>query len=246
MHIPVLHGLIDRRILANFRGDPAVLAQFLPAPFRPQVVHGWGMAGICLIRLKHVRPRWFPAPIGFSSENAAHRIAVEWDEQGAVQRGVYIPRRDTSSRWNALVGGRLFPGVHHHARFDVTESMERLSVGVTSDDGTRILVDGHITDAWPSSSIFPSLHDASEFFKAGSVGYSATGRPGVYDGLELETREWQAVPLAVDRIESSFFQNTALFPAGSVEFDCALLMRRLEHAWHSRAALRCEPCLSPA
>src|SRR5690348_4792849 len=97
MQIPVLRGLIDRRILVNYRVDPEVLARLLPAPFRPKLIHGAGIAGICLIRLKQTRPRFLPPVLGFASENAAHRIAVEWD-QG---EGVFVPRRDTSSRLNA-------------------------------------------------------------------------------------------------------------------------------------------------
>ena len=82
MRIPTIRGSIDRRILANFRVDPEVLATILPSPFRPQTVNGFGIAGICLIRLKHIRTKNFPAFLGISSENAAHRIAVEWDAEG--------------------------------------------------------------------------------------------------------------------------------------------------------------------
>ena len=135
MRIPVITGVIDRRILANWRCDPSVLAKLLPAPFRPKLARGYGIAGVCLIRLQAIRPAWAPAGLGISSENAAHRIAVEWDESGTdgravLREGVYIPRRDTSSRFNTLVGGRLFPGVHHHATFDVREQGGRLHVGV--------------------------------------------------------------------------------------------------------------------
>ena len=78
MQFPAMRGIIDRRILANFRVDPDVLAKVLPCPFRPKLVNGKGIAGICLIRLKQIRPRFVPAFMGISSENAAHRIAVEW------------------------------------------------------------------------------------------------------------------------------------------------------------------------
>src|SRR3984893_10338567 len=98
MRIPVVQGLIDRRILVNFRVDPDVLTRMLPKPFRPKLVRGAGMAGVCLIRLKHIRPRFLPSFVGIGSENAAHRIAVEWDENGQYREGVFIPRRDTSSR----------------------------------------------------------------------------------------------------------------------------------------------------
>jgi hypothetical protein len=61
MQIPIMRGIIDRRILVNFRVDPTVLAGLLPAPFRPKLVKGVGMAGVCLIRLKDIRLRWLPS-----------------------------------------------------------------------------------------------------------------------------------------------------------------------------------------
>ena len=238
MKIPTMQGVIDRRILANFHVDPDVLARVLPDPFRPKLVKGKGIAGICLIRLKQIRPRFVPSFLGISSENAAHRIAVEWDEHGETKQGVYIPRRDTSSRLNTLVGGRLFPGVHHHAQFRVKEQADHYSVVMESDnDNTRIAVEGHVTTDWPKGSVFDSLHEASRFFECGSLGYSATRKPGEYDGLELRTFKWDVESLAVERIESSFFDDDHRFPGGTVGFDCALLMRNIHHEWHGRPSL---------
>jgi hypothetical protein len=42
-------------------------------------------------------------------------------------------------------------------------------------------------------------------------------------------------------VRSSFFEDGSLFPRGSIEFDCALLMRGIEHEWHGRADLCCAP-----
>ena len=67
MQIPILRGVIDRRILVNYHVDPSVLAPLLPAPFRPKIINGLGMVGICLIRLKHIRPRFFPRWLGVPS-----------------------------------------------------------------------------------------------------------------------------------------------------------------------------------
>ena len=125
MNVPTIKGIIDRRLLVNFRVDPLILSRVLPS-LRPQMVNGFGIAGICLIRLKGLHPTWLPSLPGWSSENAAHRIAVEWDRDGEVCRGVYIPRRDTDSRLAVGVGGRFFPGIHHHARFDVREDKSRM------------------------------------------------------------------------------------------------------------------------
>ena len=89
MTLPLLAGEIERRILVNYRVDPAAVGRVLPAPFRPQTIHGYAVAGICLIRLGSMRPRFLPAWAGLRSENAAHRIAVEWDTPAGTKTGVY-------------------------------------------------------------------------------------------------------------------------------------------------------------
>jgi hypothetical protein len=238
MRIPVIRGVIDRRILVNYHVDPAVLARLLPPPFRPKVVHGVGMVGICLIRLTRLRPAFLPSWLGVSSENAAHRAAVEWDDGGSLREGVYIRRRDTDSRLNAWAGGRLFPGIHHHAKFQAEETADRYHVAVRSDDGvTRVEVRGRRAGALPASSVFGSPGEASAFFRAGSLGYSATRRPSRFQGFELRCRNWWAEPLDVEDVRSSFFEDESLFPRGSIGFDCALLMRGIEHEWHGRPDL---------
>jgi hypothetical protein len=197
-----------------------------------------GMSGVCLIRLNQIRPRFLPAFLEISSENAAHRIAVEWDEDGEQKQGVFIPRRDTSSMLNTLAGGRLFPGVHHHARFQVKEEGDHFRVAVESDDRrTHLLVDGYVGSEWPTTSVFSSVAEASRFFEQGSVGYSVTSRPGEFDGLELCSHHWHVRPLIVEQVESSFFEDRDQFPAGSVAFDSALLMQQIDHEWHGRGSL---------
>ena len=51
MRLPNLEGLVERRLLVNYRVDPEVATRLLPSPFRLQLVNGWAVAGICLIRL---------------------------------------------------------------------------------------------------------------------------------------------------------------------------------------------------
>ena len=240
MRLPVVRGVIDRRILVNYRVDPDVLAPLLPPPFRPKLFRGAALVGICLIRLKQLRPAFLPAWLGVTSENAAHRSAVIWEDGDVTREGVYVRRRDTNSWLNTLTGGRLFPGFHHHAAFDVRESSEQLSVSMRSDDGeTNLSVRGQLVTAWPTSSIFPSLAEASTFFEAGALGYSATPTNSRFQGLELRCRNWHVDPLNVEEVRSNFFENESLFPKGTIEFDCALLMRNIAHEWHEQADLCC-------
>jgi hypothetical protein len=233
MKIPPLHGLIERRILLNFTADPADVERLLPAPFRPKLYQGKAVVGICLIRLKDVKPKGLPDFIGISSENGAHRIAVEWEEDGLLKEGVYVPRRDTSLRLNALAGGRLFPGKHYLAKFDVAEAAGSYHIAFTSSDGTRVRVEAQETAGFNPTSIFGTLANVSDFLEKGAVGYSPNGYK--LEGLRLATYTWQMKPLAVKSVYSSFFASEALFPAGSVQFDNALLMTRIEHEWHQVA-----------
>ncbi|MEM8670395.1 MAG: DUF2071 domain-containing protein [Planctomycetota bacterium] len=240
MRLPAIRGIIDRRILANYRVDPAFMSAALPRPFRPKLVGGYAIGGICLIRLKQIRPKHFPLPWGIGSENAAHRIAVEWDANGEIAQGVYIPRRDTNSLLNSLAGGRVFPGVHHHATFKVTEGSDHFSVTMESNDNTaNVHVSGSITGQFPQSSVFESIESASHFFERGSVGYSDTQVAGLFDGLELACETWHVDSLDVDAIRSSYFEDPSRFPVGTTEFDCALLMRNIVHEWHGRPDLCC-------
>lgn len=232
MRIPTIRGVIDRRILVNYRVAPEVLARHLPAPFRPRLVRGAALVGACLIRLREVRPTFLPSWLGIRSENAAHRAAVEWDQEGLPREGVYIHRRDTSSRFNALVGGRVFPGIHHHARFHVHETADHFEIALDSDDGaTHLAVVAELADRLPQTSLFASLEEASRFFQGGAVGYSATPDPERFHGLELRCHTWQVEPLAVRSVASSYFDDRSRFPEGSITFDCALLMRGIAHDW---------------
>ena len=49
----------------------------------------------------------------------------------------------------------------------------------------------------------------------------------------------EAQPLAVGEVRSSYFDDRSKFPEGSAIFDCALLMRGIEHEWHSRESINC-------
>lgn len=234
MRLPTIQGTIRRRILANFRVDPEVMQRQLPARFTPKLQNGFAVAGICMIRLDHIRPKLTPELIGVSSENAAHRVAVLWTEDGQTKEGVFISRRDTNSKLNALMGGRVFPGEHHASTFHVEENGNSISINMQSlDQIVSVSIEGRIGDELPSTSIFSSLAEASSFFEGGAVGYSVTGDEDRLDGLRLKTKEWRVEPLTVDRLYSSYFSDETKFPTHSVEFDHALIMKNVSHEWHT-------------
>jgi hypothetical protein len=136
-----------------------------------------------------------------------------------------------------LAGGRIFPGIHHLADFDVQETPERLELALESLDGnTRVAVAGAPATNLPASSVFGSLAEASRFFELGCCGYSPDSR-GHFEGIELRTQGWSVIPFEIGDLRSSFFDSKERFPAGSTEFDCALLMRDVPHEWHALPAV---------
>jgi hypothetical protein len=232
MRQPRLSSVVERRLLVNYRVDPDAAARLLPEPLRPQLVHGYAVAGICLLRLGSVRPTWAPKAFGLRSENAAHRIAVEWDTPDGVEAGVYIPRRDTASRLNAWAGGCLFPGEHGRADFEVHETPDEVHVALATWDGdTRVDVTVELSDQLRGSELFADLAEASRFFRGGAKGYSATRSDRHLDGMELHTDVWHVEAGRVRSASSSFFDDPDRFPSGSATLDCALVMRNVPACW---------------
>ncbi|WP_393094444.1 hypothetical protein [Halobacteriovorax sp. HFRX-1_3] len=216
------------------------MKKVLPAPFKPISVNGYGIGGICLIRLKNIRPNFFPQYFGVSSENAAHRFAVYWyDEKGIKHEGVYIPRRDTSLFLNSLVGGRVFPGIHHYSKFRTKEESGNYEVSFNCpNDGTYLSINANETQTFPSSSIFKNLEHVSTFFRKGAIGYSPNKKLRKFEGLELITNKWEVSNLKVNEVTTSFLNDGLLFPNGSVSFDNALLMKNITHTWKSHSDLQ--------
>lgn len=248
MTLPVITGLIRRRLLINFRADPEVTQRLLPAGLQPKLHDANAIVGICLIRLEEIRPKGLPAFVGIASENAAHRIAVEWTgSDGKREEGVFIPRRDTDSTLNVMLGGRVFPGIHHHSRFEVKDDGKRVFLSMTPDEErARIEVRGGEAASLPPSSCFRSLDESSAFFERGCVGYSTADDPDRLDGLKLSTHEWEVRPLDVTDVHSGFFYDESRFPKGSIEFDHGLIMRDLHHDWLALEPFRPRAASTPA
>lgn len=238
LRLPTIQGIIRRRLLVNFEVDAEIAQRQLPARFRPKLHEGKAIAGICLIRLEHIRPKGWPETVGMSSENGAHRIAVLWDEDGATREGVFIPRRDTNSTFNHLLGGRLFPGEQHSASFEVQESETEISLSMKAkDNAVAVEVSGSVAESLPANSIFKSLQAASTFFEKGSLGLSVTNDPQRLDSIALKTDQWRVEPVDLKSVYSSYFADESKFPKGSARFDHALLMRNINHEWLSASDL---------
>jgi hypothetical protein len=236
---------IERRLLINYRIDPDVVSWHLPPPFRPHLVSGWGVGGVCLIRLGAVRPGDLPSAMGLTTENVAHRFAVEWDDDEGTQVGVFIPRRDTNSLLTALAGNRIFPGRHHLARFEVDDKGPDIHISVSSRDGTVDLSAKAHEGTELGGQLFSSVQSAIDFFRQGAQGYSPQGTIDHLAGVHLECARWDARPVTVNSVKSSTFDDPDAFPPGSCTVDFGLVMRDLPARWVADGVLTPRPHLQP-
>jgi hypothetical protein len=233
--LPTLEGVIARRTLLNYWIDPEVVRPLVPKELELATVDGLAVAGTCLIRLEHLRPKHVPSAIGISSENMAHRIAIRYrpKDEGELRDGVFVWRRQTDRGMVKLLGGRLFPGVHGRSKFEVEKKDNGLEYRVTSEDpGTNVELSVRSIDAWPGSRLFSEFDDVRTFFEKGDHGFSCTLKGDQLEGMQLRTTVWNMEPLIVERVASAFYDDTERFPKGSIGLDGAVLMRGIPHEWH--------------
>ena len=232
--LPRITGTIDRRILLNYRAPLDLVAGLLPAPFQARSVNGFALIGVCLIRFKALRPAFLPPVLGISSENAAHRISIVWSDDEGTRTGVYVTRRDTNSRFVKLTGGRIFPGVHGLAKFDVEETSDRVAISIRDPNGVLVSLSGQISNEF-SSQVFASHAGASRYFQDDRIGYSPTRREQELEGLQLNCHEWVTSNLRIDK--SYVREFSALSP--EIQFDHALIMHGVSHDWSEVPRLCC-------
>jgi hypothetical protein len=240
MTFPV-RTVIDRRLLLTVRMEPSVVQRLLPDGLRPHLVDGSAVGGICFLRLRDLRPAGLAVP-GVATENVAHRFAIMRDDAGGEMAGVFVPRRDTSSRVAALLGGRLIEGELLRARFGVHDAGTRLCIDVEGRGGFQVQVSAHATDA-STSSLFGTVEEESCFYQDACTAYSPNHRRKVVEAVELKSERWTGTPMEVEYFHSSVFDNTAIFPRGSWTLDSAMLVRNIRAEWRpgtrSPSSLEC-------
>lgn len=246
MKMSAIRGRIARRVLINVRIKPDVLDAVLPPIFKPRLVDGWAIGGICFIALEEIRMPFLPAIFGMKSNNSAHRFAVYRLDDNQIETDlVYVPRRDTDSKLNIAAGRHLFPADLYPARFLVEDTGDSITLHVESTDHQAdIDFRATVAENVQKGSVFNSVSELSDFFRLGKVGYSPQSRTGILDGVRLETDTWDGVPLAIERFESGFFADRNRFPEGSIELDSAYLMRGINHYWYREPSVQsvCSAC----
>lgn len=233
MKPPPFKGIIDRRILINYKVENNVLRRLLPSPFSPRLINGYGIAGVCLIRRKQLKINSFPSWMSVNTETALYRIAVTWEQYGKQHTGSYVLRKETDSLMQIFANSRWSDDSQNWARFHVKEEkrsqQDVYEINCFSKDGTSLAITANTALRFPQESVLKTLDTASCFFEDESHYISPKYQTSVFNCLSETTLNWKMSPLSVGALQSDFFENKQLFPKGSIYFDHALLMKNVRH-----------------
>lgn len=141
--------------------------------------------------------------VSTSLRAAAHRIAVEWDDDaGATTVGLYVPLRLTGSRAATALGGRVFPGVHRRASIQLADDGRRVEWSVEAGGSYSVCVDASARDAAP-----PAVCEPIGATCVGAEYGLSPGHGGALEADRMTPSHRQAQPVDVDHLESAFLAS---------------------------------------
>ena len=216
-------------------------AAFLPAPFRPKVA-GYGLAGICLIRMAG-SGRAAPSRSSASSENARPCVSPrglrpDGGDRASTSRAVH------DLRLVAFAAPRFFPGVHYMAKFQVEERPTRfVQIGQAE---SAILRPGGPAGRGVAGRRCSLVGGGVRVLPRRATATPTPCAAGKFEGVELRIPSWEVKPLGRRKGHVRLLRRPGAFPAGTAEFDNALLMRDGERVPQPRLVLLPHAAPGPA
>ncbi len=155
MRVPTMQGVIERRLLINYRLDRDVAATMIPAPFQPQLVNGWAVDGICLIRLGQLRP----AVCQHAWASRVRTLLIALPSSGTMRpdcgRACTSRTRHSGAVVNVAVGDRLFPGRHERTSRAPSRMMQLRSHSLLAIRSASSMLPWGCVRSWPTASSSP-------------------------------------------------------------------------------------------
>ena len=223
---------LEQRLLLIFRSEPEGLAPWLPDDVQLRSFRGLGVAGIWIERQESVS-RLLPARLA-STQNVVHHVYVTRERVPRRERaGIFVLRRDTSSRWQSWSTAGPQVVRKHHARFRIRRRREAIDLVADSDDRVmHVALAAQLCEQLPANSVFRSIADATAFLRPSDAFLEAV--EGLPKTPSRSPSKWRLQPLAVERVESSLFG----WPDanGPLQFDRAFTLRSIEFAGRKEPA----------
>ena len=169
-------GRIERCWLFAYRAPAELVRRLVPSPLEPLEKGPWGFFNLVVCEIERMRPAGVPRVLGVSYRHAAYRIPVRSAAAGV--EGLYFLRSDCDSWPVALLGRGLTDFGFHRARIAVTETPDRVEIGIDSRDApASVVIDRHGPSVLAPASPFASLDEAATFLDYKPFGISIGSGP---------------------------------------------------------------------
>jgi len=225
-----LRGRIERRYLVVYRVDPDAAALLVPTGAHPLEYHGATLVSLCYTRLAAARSPLLPRSLRSARHHLAWRIPIQKGEE--ARRGVWVPRRETSSWLSARCSGALSRSEYHQARFELNDDDASLQLTVLRHPDELVLSLRARRGGELRGSIFATPRQAREYMAGDGPVTPPDPLAPLLDRLHVED-DCTLEPLAVDEVHVPGFEDGVLLPAESADFDslfCVTPVRRAQNA----------------
>jgi len=231
----------DCRIVIFYRVAPDRAKITFPTGYQLREINGYAVGGIAVTRRCVIHPSLLPTRL-VARETVLHFVHALRAGRQQVRTGALVLRHDTSSRWKSWVrSGWQWRQPHHHARVRFVESPDSINIQCDSDDRLMHVAIRAQPRQCPSHlSVFPSRGQLLRMLCEDLPGLRLAGRSGRYRSANRSSSELQMVPLQVEHLESSLFDDPQRFPGGAAEFDSAYSLRDTEVVWSEQGAVCCD------
>jgi hypothetical protein len=202
------------------------------------LIHGCALGGIAVICRNALRvgllPRRMVSPV-----TALHFVDVlrPATDTGQLEPGALIVRCDTSSRVKAWLGSTRAWQRRYHARFRIVSSFRRVVVECDSDDRQiHVAVAGQPQPLLATRSWFGSTNQLMQLLRSDLFGLRLLPDASRHLPTPGSPHAAQLIPLQIQRLESSLFEDSPWFPRGTAVFDSAYWVRADELVWGRQEA----------
>ncbi|HYM60925.1 MAG TPA: DUF2071 domain-containing protein [Thermoanaerobaculia bacterium] len=219
---------IDRCWWLTYHTPAPVAARFVPSPLELVTHNGFAFWNIVVARLRSMRPKGIPEPLGIDYWHIGYRLLVRLHTGAEQLEGLHFVRSECDRMLLTMAGNLLTDFRFHTAQIDVAESGDHVFVRVGSAQGAGTQAD-FVRGAQaplPSDSAFGSLAEAEARLRYTPRAISV--RNGVANILDVarDESQWRTSPVTIEHARWRFFGDVEARP------ELAFEIAPMEYQWN--------------